>query len=154
MKCAQHTDREAVGQCTECGAGLCEDCYNVTVGHICRDCVARNYQTVKTELIKSLISGAVGMVLFLVIALVAILPALGKTAASAILIFYLVVGGFTCGYSLFWDRKNRKSLGGILLWALRAFILAPIYLVIFIIGMVRTIKLLKGLKASLQNWPV
>ena len=37
MKCFNHTDREAVGQCQSCGKGLCKDCFQQN-GGICNEC--------------------------------------------------------------------------------------------------------------------
>jgi len=39
MKCAYHPDKDAVGLCVSCGAGLCADCRNVVKGAAyCEDC--------------------------------------------------------------------------------------------------------------------
>ncbi len=38
MKCFNHTDREAVGQCKNCGKGLCKDCFQQN-GGICNECL-------------------------------------------------------------------------------------------------------------------
>ena len=38
MKCFNHTDREAVGQCKNCGKGLCKDCFQQN-GGMCNECV-------------------------------------------------------------------------------------------------------------------
>lgn len=38
MKCFNHTDREAVGQCQSCGKGLCKDCFQQN-GGLCNECV-------------------------------------------------------------------------------------------------------------------
>ncbi len=37
MKCFNHTDRDAVGQCKSCGKGLCKDCFQQN-GGICNEC--------------------------------------------------------------------------------------------------------------------
>ncbi|MBR3115884.1 hypothetical protein IKF30_01510 [Candidatus Saccharibacteria bacterium] len=37
MKCFNHIDREAVGQCKNCGKGLCKDCFQQN-GGICNEC--------------------------------------------------------------------------------------------------------------------
>lgn len=44
MKCARHDDADAVGQCIECGAGICADCAEATDGFsdhgmLCVNCV-------------------------------------------------------------------------------------------------------------------
>ncbi len=44
MNCEKHTENSAVGQCSECGAGVCKKCANVTsvvreyFGTLCLDC--------------------------------------------------------------------------------------------------------------------
>ena len=38
MKCFNHVDREAVGQCKSCGKGLCKDCFQQN-GGMCNECV-------------------------------------------------------------------------------------------------------------------
>ena len=40
MKCAYHEDRDAVGICVSCGAGLCTDCREVVRGSAyCEECL-------------------------------------------------------------------------------------------------------------------
>jgi TM2 domain-containing membrane protein YozV len=40
MRCSYHQDREAVGTCSRCGRGICEEC-NVPVNgkNVCKNCV-------------------------------------------------------------------------------------------------------------------
>jgi hypothetical protein len=38
MKCFNHIDREAVGQCKNCGKGLCKDCFQQN-GGVCNECL-------------------------------------------------------------------------------------------------------------------
>ncbi len=48
MKCRKHSDQEAVGQCVQCGAGVCAECAELTKdfsinGLLCADCVKQLY---------------------------------------------------------------------------------------------------------------
>ena len=40
MRCSYHQDREAIGTCTRCGRGVCEEC-NVPVNgkNVCKNCI-------------------------------------------------------------------------------------------------------------------
>ncbi len=40
MRCSYHQDREAVGTCSRCGRGICEEC-NVPVNgkNVCKNCI-------------------------------------------------------------------------------------------------------------------
>lgn len=40
MRCSYHQDREAIGTCSRCGRGICEEC-NVPVNgkYVCKNCI-------------------------------------------------------------------------------------------------------------------
>jgi TM2 domain-containing membrane protein YozV len=41
MRCSYHPDREAIGTCTRCGRGICEECCVPVNGrNVCKSCIA------------------------------------------------------------------------------------------------------------------
>ena len=59
MKCFNHIDREAVGQCKNCGKGLCKDCFGQN-GGVCNECLhdanSASFEDKYNQLLNDLIS--------------------------------------------------------------------------------------------------
>lgn len=55
MKCFNHINMDAVGQCVDCNKGLCSDCVELYSPPLCRDCMLKRTSATKSELVKSCI---------------------------------------------------------------------------------------------------
>lgn len=146
MNCCQHHDRVAVGTCSECGQPLCSECYGFTNGHLCLDC-AKAYYAHDVKLLKKIITFEI----FFAIVFGAVMGGLlwqNMGAAAIGLGVYSFMGGFAFGYALVANRDQRKTWQMVLGMVLAAYILGPI---MFIINLVRTIKLAKNNKFAKQT---
>lgn len=101
MNCSRHNSREAVGQCTECGAFVCESCAKATsslkedCGTLCIDCYCKEfgkvkdfYQESKNKRIKRIIISCVLYVIGIIIMIIS------STKDSMLMTF---IGEFVCG---------------------------------------------------------
>ncbi|MDE7439786.1 MAG: MFS transporter [Clostridia bacterium] len=119
MKCALHTNKDAVAQCEQCGAGICEDCAQATAplrdscGSLCIDCYcneiqgAVDYYTKRkkqrlTRIIVSIILYICGVVLYVCSRFSDSL----LTSWLMILAALLLCGLFT---GISWAKFSRKS---------------------------------------------
>lgn len=59
MKCYNHTDRDAVSQCSDCGRGLCHECTNFYSMPICKHCYLSRVNTNQESITKTLLLMAV-----------------------------------------------------------------------------------------------
>lgn len=64
MKCAYHTNQEAVATCNVCGKGLCQKCANLITPPQCLGCFTNNLKAEKTRLIRSIaVAGIISVIL-------------------------------------------------------------------------------------------
>ena len=119
MKCAKHTNKDAVAQCEQCGAGICADCVQATAplrdscGTLCVECCrsemqdAADYYTKRkkqrlTRIIVSLILYICGVILYACISLS------GSMLTSYLMMFgALLLCGLFTGIS--WAKFSRTS---------------------------------------------
>lgn len=59
MICAKHQDREAAGNCVDCGRGLCVECLNEYTMPLCHECASIRSKEVKSEFIKFVVISAI-----------------------------------------------------------------------------------------------
>ena len=65
MRCAYHTNEEAVATCNVCGKGLCQECANKITPPQCIGCFENNLKAEKSRIIRSLvIAGVISVLLF------------------------------------------------------------------------------------------
>lgn len=144
MKCYRHRDVEATGKCTECGAPLCDDCYDYFEGHICLNCAEKLLKHDQKLLRKVLIMG----ILFAIIFSIALGVILSQMEVDSAIVggmaAYGATGGFAFGHALVANRDEEKSWKDVAIWALISLVLGPIY---FIIDVVRLIKFGRTIKA-------
>ena len=67
MSCYYHADRPATVVCNQCGKSLCTECGSAFQPPTCIDCAANYAQTVKSEMIKSIVISVVLMIVGIVI---------------------------------------------------------------------------------------
>ena len=130
MKCFYHEQKDAVGQCRNCGKGLCKDC---TIEHngICKDCYfdnkAENIDTThenifvsltdyKKSIIKSLIIGGIAGIIFEIF-LIACCQVPLSEFLGLLLFFFIPMGYLTISKVLGKD-PNRKTNNTIALFGL------------------------------------
>lgn len=146
MNCKNHPNREAVGQCSECGVGLCEECYNILDPALCYECATKIYNSDKKQQQKLLISfivcGVVGLAIGLGICIGIKAPAWFIYVFAALWGF---MGGSSFGMAIIANRGSNMHWVSYLVMFLLAVAIAPVY---FIIRLVRQIKLLKSIKAE------
>lgn len=138
MKCYKHPAEEAVGNCSNCGRGLCKKCAETMVGKLCEKCIQIKAVSPKLHLY-GLIAAFLGwlgatdsfMIGFYIFTTYLALPPVLRTehlayqayaaiVLTAILVFALVYGSY-----LLWKEKAKK--GGI-----TNFVAATILIAIYI----------------------
>lgn len=67
MNCFYHEEEEFCGSCNICGRHLCRSCFDLTVGHICIDCVKINLETTKQQSVANIIKIFVGIIVSFII---------------------------------------------------------------------------------------
>lgn len=103
MKCAKHDDADAVGQCVQCGAGICADCAEAlepfsSHGMRCANCVEMAYRSniadTEKENKKLLRNNIISIVLYLIGVLLIAIAIPDFNSDSVILI---IAGVVCCG---------------------------------------------------------
>lgn len=62
MKCAQHNDHDAVGQCQDCGRGLCPECLDKYGYPCCDNCAAEYIKEHRSHWIKQAVMSIPGFI--------------------------------------------------------------------------------------------
>ena len=164
MNCSRHCEQPAVGQCPECGAGLCEECYEYTQGHLCYNCVSGYYHEQKKFVAsygKSLKMGAIiCAIIGAVIGLVMVQKTYGAIRFSTETIMYIyvpaiigLVGGFCLGGALFANKGTKMGLIERLSMIVFSFVLCPIFFFIRLFDYLKAKKQLKSLEESYNDYP-
>lgn len=63
MNCFYHQNKEAGGQCPNCGKYLCRECHSIMTNHFCIDCTSNSYAQAKGAGIRGLITCAVMIII-------------------------------------------------------------------------------------------
>lgn len=104
MKCVRHDDSDAVGQCVQCGAGICADCAELTNGFskremMCVNCVTEEYREEiayrKKENSWLLIKSIISVVFYAVGVGLLIASALGEWDTNHVML--MLLGVLLCG---------------------------------------------------------
>ena len=111
MKCFNHIDRDAVGQCTACGKGLCKECFTKNNG-VCDDCIRAekkadfedlaldlygDFKEYRKSIKKAIIWSIVFGVIFVGVAAFFLIPEMGLNGRT--LLILLAVFGFPFGFN-------------------------------------------------------
>lgn len=155
MKCKQHPNVEAVGNCTSCGAPLCQECFedirDVDTGetyHLCHDCAIKYNKRLQ----RSIIFNIILLVLIVVSFIVGIILITQKLIAPAIIII-IAVGALTnwkaIPYRVVVDGSF--SFLRLLIKILISVVISPVSVVFCIINMVKLIKNYKNISKNNQN---
>jgi len=97
MKCYNHTKKDAVAQCIDCGRGLCEECADRHGIVVCDLCASVRNASDKDSFKKTIIMGVVGLIVGL------ILGVMMRMTFGAILFNGLAAAGIAFG----WQVLNR-----------------------------------------------
>jgi len=122
MKCFYHEEKDAVGQCQQCGKGLCKACL-IEHNGICEDCYFRDkadaiddehnniyveLSEYKKSIIHSLIMGAIGAVIMLIL-IIATGMSIGENLIGIIIFMFLPFGYTTLTKVLGKDPNAREN---------------------------------------------
>jgi hypothetical protein len=110
MKCYYHTDKDAVGTCSQCSKAACRDCIQDVGGALlCKDCVAAAKQAVADEVEASVAKAKRSLVwswVFTAIASVFIISLIADAKDfSATAKFFLSLFCVYAAWSTFWGWK-------------------------------------------------
>lgn len=160
MNCVVHRGQTAVGFCGDCSAGLCDVCYDYTVGHLCYDCL---YSRMKSrESFYKKYNGSVmgwGIALAIILALAsfsdpAAFAELGLGAFAPIL---LAGWGFLAGYSfggaLYANKGEGQSLVQKVVMFFLSLALAPIYFFIRLADVNKAKKSYLTVSETVRDYP-
>ncbi len=78
MNCYYHETNEYIGDCSKCGKHLCRNCFDLTIGHLCVECVKKDLEFKKSTANKNIIKILIGIAL-----------------------------GFVLSYFLFWEKEDK-----------------------------------------------
>lgn len=151
MNCVHHNSVPAVGFCDTCGAALCPECYNYFDAHICYECAANAYLHDKKLLTKSLVAFFFAGIVGLVIGIFVGLEIPGYVAFGVIWGF---LAGSSYGMALFANRGQRYAWYMYLLMLLFSIVLAPIYFIIRLVGLIKLGKIVKNERMAIEGHPV
>ena len=109
MNCARHPNRAAVGQCSQCGAYVCDECAEATksvrdeAGTVCVNCYCRGLEAGAEELMancrKRLRKIIISTILY-AIGIMLIVSVIVTKAEGGQLVAGIVVGAILCGIYL------------------------------------------------------
>jgi len=156
MNCVNHRDVPAVGQCPECGAGLCGTCYNYFTTHVCYECAAKAYAFDKRLMRKTMSAFVVGGIIGLIVGLIFGISMVqaGNGAGMAVFTsFWGILAGSSYGMALLANRGQRYPWYKYLGMLIFAIILAPIYFIIRLVGQVKLAKIVKEEKLAMEGYP-
>ena len=164
MNCSRHPDRPAYGYCAECGAELCEECYEYTQGHLCYNCVSEYYHQEKEFVArygKSLKTAAIiCAILAEIVALIFVYKTYGRIAFHRGTIMYLfvpaiigLVGGFCLGGALFANKGVKMGVGQRFFMIIFSFVLCPIFFFVRLFDYLKAKKQLKSIEDSYNDYP-
>ena len=107
MKCVKHPDREAVGQCGNCGAYYCSECAEATkslkkeFGTLCVDCYQKELRStisgiegVKSKRVRNIILSALFYIVGLIVLIIGIV---NRTSANLSGVLMIIAGLILCG---------------------------------------------------------
>lgn len=107
MKCAKHTDREAVAQCAECGAYICSECAEKTAelkehcGVLCVECYRKEIEGARDFYVgdrKKKLRRIITSCVLYVVGLLAIISAFAIGAQGIELFWRVLIGLLFCGW--------------------------------------------------------
>lgn len=123
MKCSKHTDRDAVAQCANCGAGVCSECAKATedlresCGTLCVNCysaelqeTAAFYRSRKNKKIKRVIISTILYIIGVVLLIMGSVAS-ASSANDGSNVLYILVGILLCGifYGITMFKKAKEE---------------------------------------------
>jgi hypothetical protein len=153
MNCVNHADREAVGQCEVCGAGLCEECYSYFSPHLCHDCAVKlaneDRRTLHKALIIGIISGVIGLALGI------LLWVTNKGMGPGMGIFFCLwfpMAGIAFGLSVSANAHKKQNFITWVAAFLFSFIVAPVSFTLYLVKTIKMAKIVKNEQQLLAHY--
>lgn len=104
MNCVNHADRQAVAQCKQCGAYVCEECRQRTqgiakdYGVLCPDCFRRKFEEIRDYYAgiksKKIRSATVSLICYIIGIVIMLISLPGIWGTIKVLIGLLLMGGY------------------------------------------------------------
>lgn len=134
MKCFYHENKDAVGQCQDCGKGLCKNCITEYNG-LCKDCYFKNranqiddvhasidtqLRNYRVDIIKSFIIGGIGFIIMLIFLLGFVKMPIDSFGALVVTIFFAFIPlGFRTLTKIFGKdpTMGKKNTAAYIAWA-------------------------------------
>lgn len=157
MNCKNHPDREAVGKCSECGVGLCAECYDYFESHICYECaqkvLAQDKKFQKKTLTRFIVFGIIGLVIGIALGIATTANTNGRVVLIILAAIWGFLAGSSYGMALMANKGVRMIWWQYLVMLLFSIILAPIYFVIRLVRQIKLNKIVKSEIKSIQEYP-
>ena len=101
MNCGKHGNREAVGQCQKCGAGVCRECAEATsllkddCGTLCVDCYCNELEETKAYWVKARKKRRTRLIVSIILYILGAIAIIGGIVESEFAM--IIVGVILCG---------------------------------------------------------
>ncbi len=153
MNCKNHIDTPAVGQCSNCGAGLCHDCMSVFEPPLCYECAKQIYlEDAKLQrkiLFSFIASGILGVIIGIIVCVSMEL----NPGMYVLGIVWGFMAGSSYGMAIIANRGSKTPWWGYILFFLVAYIAAPIYFTIRLVRQIKFAKRVKTERQCVENYP-
>jgi MFS family permease len=153
MNCVNHSDRQAVGKCEGCGAGLCEECYSYFNPHLCYECATKLANEDRRTFHKALAIGIISGVLGLTLAI--ILWVANKGMGPGMGIFFCLwfpMAGIAFGLSIAANGHKKQNFWTWVGAFLFSFIIAPVSFIVYLVRTIKWAKVVKNDQQLLANY--